>query len=81
MFKLPKDLIINIYNFDNTYQIYFNECIKELKNIYESYTKKTDQYDTYIINGISYMYKKYTYIDADDIKNYNQYLLYILHDK
>lgn len=43
--------------------------------------KKTDIYHTYIINGISYMYKKYTYIDTDDIKNYNQYLLYILHDK
>lgn len=81
MFKLPKDLIINIYIFDNTYKIYFDNCIKELKKIYNSYTKKTDIYHTYIINGISYMYKKYTYIDADDIKNYNQYLLYILHDK
>lgn len=40
MFKLPKDLIINIYIFDNTYKIYFDNCIKELKKIYDSYTKK-----------------------------------------
>lgn len=55
--------------------------LKNLKKYMILIPKKTDIYHTYIINGISYMYKKYTYIDTDDIKNYNQYLLYILHDK
>ena len=33
--RLPKELIIHIYSFDNTFHSYYNLCINELHNTWE----------------------------------------------
>ena len=33
--RLPKELIIYIYSFDNTFHSYYNLCINELHNTWE----------------------------------------------
>lgn len=53
MYKLlPKDIIIYIYQFDNTYKIMYNKCLDELKMLLNDYQKQFD-FSIKIINNAS----------------------------
>lgn len=81
IYNLPNDIIIYIYTFDNTYKIFYDSCLKELKIYYKSYTKKSYVYECIIENNNTKMKLKYSYIEDQLINNFNQYLLYCLKDK
>ena len=82
LYKLPSDIIIYIYTFDNTFKIIYDSCLNEFKIYYNSYSKKTYVYECIIDNNNNTKMKlKYNYIEDKLINNFNQYLLYCLKDK
>ena len=76
--RLPTDVIIYIYTFDDTYKIIYDSCLNEFKVYYKSYSKKTYVYECIMDNNNTNMKLKYSYIEDKLINNFNQYLLYCI---
>lgn len=81
-FKLPNEIIIHIYEFDDTYKINYNNCIKEYNFYYKNYARKTSVYESsFVVDNNNYYTKmklKYEYIDNHLIKDFVKYILFCL---
>ena len=78
-FNIQKELIIKIFEYDNTYYERYKLCINELSNFKNIYPKK----DAKIIMTPS-IYSIYTviyYVNDYNINNYNKFILNYLKNK
>ena len=74
---LPKEIITNIYVFDNTFYEEYKLCIQELNKFKKSYPRKKTRihfsFDCYSVIGVEHM------IIDDDIKDYNKHIFSLLY--
>lgn len=86
MYNLPIDIILYIYEFDDTCKLNYDQCIKEYKKYFKNYDRKTLVYQTEVIsdpNNLSnYVYSKmslrYEYIPEHLTGSFQKYILFYL---
>ena len=68
--RLPEELLRIIFEYDNTYSIFYQKCIDELKYLY-----KTFSFKRHMFLHNNYGFHMFTYIPLNKLNNYNNYVL------
>ena len=73
MNKIPNDILITIFNYDDTYHLKYKLCMTELHSFKRKYYKKDPE--IICINSYYNIYDTIYSINNDDIYDYNKFIL------